>query len=167
MAAAALADTQHIRELASSDPGLLQGEIHWSRDGLDSLAVKHRHFDVVRLLLDLGADVDERTVLHQLDEPTPSWASPLWFAAPAGRYDIAELLLDRGADPNANVCLPLAAPQRLPTQRRSAQSERLPSEFYARPAPLGSIRHKSLLAEQLQAQRRMPPDKSPFRPNRA
>ena len=27
----------------------------------------------------------------------------MWFAALAGRRDIAELLLDRGADPNANV----------------------------------------------------------------
>jgi len=38
-----------------------------------------------------------------LEEPTESWGSPLWFASLAGRRDIAELLLDRGADPNGNV----------------------------------------------------------------
>ncbi|HKN62386.1 MAG TPA: ankyrin repeat domain-containing protein, partial [Candidatus Acidoferrales bacterium] len=38
-----------------------------------------------------------------LEEPTPSWGFPLWYAALAGQRDIVELLLDRGADPNANV----------------------------------------------------------------
>ena len=75
----------------------------WRTGGLVTLAVKHGHIEMVRLLLDLGADVDERTVLDELEEPTESWGSPLWFAALAGRCDIAELLLDRGADPNANV----------------------------------------------------------------
>jgi ankyrin repeat protein len=78
-------------------------EIRWQTGGLLTLAVKHGHFDIVKLLLDLGADVDERTTLRELEEPTPSWGSPLWFASLAGRRDIAELLLDRGADPNANV----------------------------------------------------------------
>jgi ankyrin repeat protein len=65
--------------------------------------VKHGHIGIVKLLMDLGADVDERTTLDELEEPTPSWGSPLWYASLAGRRDIAELLLDRGADPNANV----------------------------------------------------------------
>jgi len=76
-AAVALADTQRIRELATSDPGLLRRGVHWSRGGLVTLAVKHGHLDVVRLLLDLGADVDERTLLHELEEPTLSWGAPL------------------------------------------------------------------------------------------
>jgi hypothetical protein len=71
--------------------------------GLLSLAVKHGHIEIVRLLLDLGADVDERTMLQELEEPTLSWGTPLWYAALAGQRDITELLLDRGADPNANV----------------------------------------------------------------
>jgi len=102
-AAVALADTDRIRELVVADPGVLRREIHWQTGGLLTLAVKHGHIDIVRLLLDLGADVDERTTLEELEEPTPSWGSPLWFASRAGRRDIAELLLDRGADPNANV----------------------------------------------------------------
>ncbi len=42
-------------------------------------------------------------MLHELEEPTLSWGMPLWYAALAGQRDITELLLDRGADPNANV----------------------------------------------------------------
>jgi ankyrin repeat protein len=101
-AAVALADTERIRELVLADPGVLR-EVHWQTGGLLTLAVKHGHIDIVRLLLDLGADVDERTTLDELEETTASWGSPLWFASLAGRRDIAELLLDRGADPNANV----------------------------------------------------------------
>jgi ankyrin repeat protein len=101
-AAVALADTARIRELVLAEPGVLR-ETRWQTGGLLTLAVKHGHIGVVRLLLDLGADVDERTMLHELEEPTLSWGSPLWFASLAGRRDIAELLLDRGADPNANV----------------------------------------------------------------
>jgi len=101
-AAVALADADGIRELVLADPAVLR-EIDWQKGGLLTLAVKHGHIDIVSLLLDLGADVDERTTLRELEEPTPSWGSPLWFASLAGRRDIAELLLDRGADPNANV----------------------------------------------------------------
>src|SRR5262249_7904654 len=63
----------------------------------------HGQLEMVRLLLDLGADVDERTMLHQLEEQVLSWGKPLWHAAWNGNRDIAELLLDRGADPNSNV----------------------------------------------------------------
>src|ERR1022692_4377122 len=97
-AAVALADTERIRELVLADAGVLR-EIRWQSGGLLTLAVKHGHIDIVRLLLDLGADVDERTTLDELEEPTPSWGSPLWFASLARRRDIAELLLDRGAKP--------------------------------------------------------------------
>ncbi len=100
--AVALADGARVKELLHADPGLL-GDIHWMRGGLLSLAVNHGHLEMVRLLLDLGADPDERTMLHELEEPTPSWGTPLWYAALAGHREIAELLLDRGADPNANV----------------------------------------------------------------
>jgi ankyrin repeat protein len=100
--AVALADAARVRELVAADPAVLR-EIDWRTGGLLSLAVNHGHIDMVRLLLDLGADVDERTMLHELEEPTTSWGSPLWYAALARQRDIVELLLDRGADPNANV----------------------------------------------------------------
>jgi ankyrin repeat protein len=100
--AVALADAPRIRELVGQNPGAVR-EIHGARGGLLSLAVNHGHLEIVRLLLDLGADVDERIMLNELEEPTPSWGFPLWYAALAGQRDIVELLLDRGADPNSNV----------------------------------------------------------------
>jgi ankyrin repeat protein len=101
-AAVALADSTRVRELVSENPAVLR-DIHWTRGGLLSLAVNHGHLEIVRLLLDLGADPDERLMLDELEEPTPSWGTPLWYAALAGQRGIVELLLDRGADPNANV----------------------------------------------------------------
>jgi ankyrin repeat protein len=100
--AVALGDEARVRELVQQDPGLLTRDIDWRRGGLLTLAVRHGKIEMVRLLLDLGADADERTTLDELEEPTESAGQPLWLAAASGRRDVAELLLDRGADPNAN-----------------------------------------------------------------
>lgn len=101
-AAVALGDAVRVRELVRAEPEPIRAQIGRS-GGLLSLAVNHGQLEIVRLLLDLGADVDERIVLEELEAPTPSWGMPLWYAALAGRLDITELLLDHGADPNANV----------------------------------------------------------------
>jgi ankyrin repeat protein len=100
-AAVALEDVARIRELIQANPRVLRQV--WRNGGLLTLAVKHGHIATVRLLLDLGADVDERVMLEELEEPTLSWGAPLWHAAEQNEVEIARLLLDRGADPNANV----------------------------------------------------------------
>jgi ankyrin repeat protein len=100
-AAVALGDQDRVREFILADPDLLRNIS--ANGGLLTLAVKHRQLEIVRLLLDLGSDVDERTRLQELEEPTESWGMPLWHAALAGDLKITQVLLDRGADPNANV----------------------------------------------------------------
>jgi ankyrin repeat protein len=100
-AAVALGDAERVRGLVAADPSVLRQIA--GNGGLLTLAVKHGQTGTVRLLLDLGADVDERIMLEELEEPTLSWGMPLWHAALAGNREITQLLLDRGADPNANV----------------------------------------------------------------
>jgi ankyrin repeat protein len=100
-AAVALGNGARVRELIQEKPGLLR-EVR-RNGGLLTLAVRHGQLEMARLLLDLGADVDERVMLEELEEPTLSWGMPLWQAALAGQRDMVELLLNRGADPNANV----------------------------------------------------------------
>lgn len=100
-AAVALGDAERVRAMLSADPALLRRSLR--NGGLLSLAVNHNQLDMVKLLLDLGADVDERVMLEELEEPTLSWGAPLWYAALGNQLDFARVLLDRGADPNANV----------------------------------------------------------------
>lgn len=131
--AVALGDAERTRELVLADPGGLR-DIHWGKGGLVTLAVNHGHIEIVRLLLDLGADPDERTLLPELEEPTPSWGMPLWHAALGGRREIAELLLDRGADPNANVYAS-GWPLRNAYQRGDDAMKRLLLDRGAQPQP--------------------------------
>ncbi len=100
-ASVALGDLDAVRRGIEADHSVLR-EIG-SDGGLLTLAVKHRQIAVAELLLELGADVDERILLEELEEPTPSWGMPLWYAALADDLAMTRLLLDRGADPNANV----------------------------------------------------------------
>ena len=100
-AAVALGDAERVREMIAADPSPLKRSLR--NGGLLTLAVNHGRIEMVRLLLDLGADVDERVLLEEMEEPTLSWGGPLWHAALGNRIEISRLLLDRGADPNANV----------------------------------------------------------------
>jgi ankyrin repeat protein len=100
-AAVALGDLPHVRQFIDAEPGLLR-QISVS-NGLLTLAVNHHQLGSAELLLNLGADVDERVLLEQLEEPTKSWGLPLWSAAWADDLAMTRMLLDRGADPNGNV----------------------------------------------------------------
>ncbi len=63
-AALALGDLPQVRQFIAADPGLLR-QISGS-GGLLTLAVNHHQMKSAELLLDLGADVDERILLEGL-----------------------------------------------------------------------------------------------------
>jgi len=125
-------DAARVRELVTADPALLR-RIGPS-GGLLTLAVKQGQIEIIRTLLDLGADVDERILLEELEEPTPSWGMPLWHAALAGNLEITRLLLDRGADPNANVYAS-GWPLRNAWNHKDDSTKRLLLERGAKPQP--------------------------------
>lgn len=71
--------------------------------GLLSIAVMHNRAEMLRLLLDLGLDPDERTRVPDTEEWIESWGMPLYRCAGSHRMEMAELLLARGADANAEI----------------------------------------------------------------
>jgi ankyrin repeat protein len=73
------------------------------RGWLLSLAVDWDRPELLRLLLDLGLDPDARARVDDVDEIVFTWGMPLYQSVRAGNYEIAELLLERGADPNGQV----------------------------------------------------------------
>lgn len=97
-----LGDTKAVTRIAKNHEDLfvpdVENETHLLGD-----AVKHGRIEMVRILLDLGVDPDQRYRIMSLEEETYNQGEPLWIAAGAGMYDIAELLLERGADANAAV----------------------------------------------------------------
>lgn len=71
--------------------------------GLLRIAATHNHSDVLKLLLDLGFDPDERMRFGEGDEPAVSWGMALQHCVSSGKYEMAEMLLQHGADPNASI----------------------------------------------------------------
>jgi len=94
--AAAVGKTERLRELLD-DPSLANA---WARDGFQPLGLASffGQTAAVRLLLERGAEVDSAS-------RNEMQVMPLHSAAATGdaeaRYEIAKLLLEHGADPNA------------------------------------------------------------------
>jgi ankyrin repeat protein len=72
--------------------------------GLLSIAVRHGRPEMLKLLLELGLDPDERVRVEGTEEVSYSWGLPLHRCAGSGKVEMAEMLLARGADPNGQVC---------------------------------------------------------------
>ena len=83
--------------LASCPLDSLQGK------GLLQAAVRSDRPAVLRQLLDMGLDPDERTQIGHHEDQTFSAGGPLLEAVNTGRIDMARVLLEHGADPNAQV----------------------------------------------------------------
>ena len=101
-AAVALADVGWLR--ARQVEGALINPIE-DTGGLLRIAVSHNRPEMLRLLLDFGLDPDERKRVGEPggDEVVVTSGMPLWHCASSGKYELAELLLSRGANPNAEV----------------------------------------------------------------
>jgi ankyrin repeat protein len=93
--AAARGDLKRVTEILDEDPGAIRQPPRNGRRPL-SAAVEFGHGDMVRLLLDRGADPN----WPELGSPT---GGALQRAAGAGNREWVELLLAHGADPNSLV----------------------------------------------------------------
>jgi ankyrin repeat protein len=83
-----------------------EGKLEDVRDeegGLISVAGRSDRADMLALLLDLGFDADEpyRMEWMDADQQMYSAGAPLRWCAGHGKLELAKLLLDRGANPNA------------------------------------------------------------------
>jgi ankyrin repeat protein len=100
-AAVALGDAEWLR--ARHAEGTLVNPIEWSSGGLLTVAVRRDRPEMLTLLLDFGFDPNERVRSDESGSPAFSQAFPLWHAVAAGKRHMAEILLRRGAEPNAHV----------------------------------------------------------------
>lgn len=100
--AVALGDFDFVRAFAKEHPERFRSNDS-ERDGLLQIAVRNDDIDLVRLLLNLGLHPDDQHQLRHYESRPYSWGEPLSNAAGNSRYEIAELLLESGADPNASI----------------------------------------------------------------
>jgi ankyrin repeat protein len=95
--AAAVGRTDRLRQLLDRDPELASA---WADDGFQPLGLASffGHVEAARLLVERGAEVNSASRNEMK-------VMPLHSAAATGdaetRYELAKLLLDNGADPNA------------------------------------------------------------------
>lgn len=101
-AAAALGDEGWLR--ARHAQGSLINPVEGS-GGMLRVAASHNRAEILKLLLDLGFDPNERTRMEDADADDIAFTRgmPLYHCAQFGKYELAELLLKHGADPNGKV----------------------------------------------------------------
>jgi|ERR687888_1306535 ankyrin repeat protein len=95
--ASALGRADRLRELLETDPSLANA---WAEDGFQPLGLASffGHIDAARLLVERGAEVNSASRNQMKVMPLHSAAAA---QDPDVRYQVAKLLLEAGADPNA------------------------------------------------------------------
>lgn len=94
-----LGDEEFLRARLREGPVAPEDDRGW----LLRLAVDSDRPDMLKLLLELGLDPDARARVEGLDEVTFTWGMPLYQCVRHGQHAMAQCLLARGADPNAQV----------------------------------------------------------------
>jgi ankyrin repeat protein len=95
--AAAVGKVDRLRELLDEDPALANA---WAEDGFQPLGLASffGHLEAARFLVERGAEVNSASRNEMKVMPLHSAAAT---GDPAARYELAKLLLEHGADPNA------------------------------------------------------------------
>jgi ankyrin repeat protein len=95
--AAAVGKVDRLRELLDEDPSLANA---WAEDGFQPLGLASffGHLEAARLLVERGAEVNSASRNEMKVMPLHSAAAT---GDPEARYELAKLLLEHGADPNA------------------------------------------------------------------
>jgi ankyrin repeat protein len=95
--AAAVGRADRLRELLDGDPSVANA---WAEDGFQPLGLASffGHADAARLLVERGAEVNSASRNEMKVMPLHSAAAT---GDPDARYELAKLLLEAGADPNA------------------------------------------------------------------
>jgi ankyrin repeat protein len=101
-AAVALGDAGWLQ--ARHAQGWLSNPIE-ATGGMLRIAASYNRADIVQWLLDLGFDPNERARMEDVDADgiAFTWGMPLYHCAQFGKYEMAEILLKHGADPNGKV----------------------------------------------------------------
>jgi ankyrin repeat protein len=97
-AAVALGDLEWLSQQHADGRLSFDGEHELLR-----IAVTHNQATVLRQLLAWGADPDARVRAGDGDDGEMSWGMPLQACTGSGKYELAEILLKAGADPNARI----------------------------------------------------------------
>jgi uncharacterized protein len=95
--ASAVGRVDQLQELLDGDPSLANA---WAEDGFQPLGLASffGHVEAARLLVERGADVNSASRNDMKVAPLHSAAAE---KDPATRYELATVLLEHGADPNA------------------------------------------------------------------